>query len=137
MHARRGHRLDPAREVGSNSGMDIGTWLFTAMRGRRVGADAAGNVYYTEKAARAGYRRRRWVAYKGRPEASAVPAEWHAWLHYMTDDPLPDTGKRPWQKPHQANPTGTEARYRPPGHAQSDGKRPAAAGDYESWTPGS
>lgn len=117
--------------------MDIGTWLFTTMRGRRVGTDAAGNAYYEEKQARAGHRRRRWVAYKGTPEASAVPAEWHAWLHYMTDSPLPTEARRPWQKSHQPNPTGTPARYTPPARGQAGAERPAMAGDYEAWTPGS
>jgi len=117
--------------------MNIGTRLFTLLKGRRVGADAAGNVYYTERRPRAGQRVRRWVDYAGPPDASAVPAEWHSWLHHTTDAPLPETGRRPWQKPHQANATGTAAGYRPPGHDYSGGHRAAASGDYEAWTPGS
>jgi NADH:ubiquinone oxidoreductase subunit len=117
-------------------GMDFGTWLFTTLKGRRVGSDGAGNTYYEEKAPRPGRRRRRWVTYAGRPEASSVPPEWHAWLHYLTDAPLPAEARRAWQKPHQPNPTGTAASYRPPGHDYAGGKRAAATGDYEAWTPG-
>ena len=46
--------------------MNIGTRLFTWLKGTRVGADAVGNIYYEERRARPGYRTRRWVAYAGR-----------------------------------------------------------------------
>ena len=118
--------------------MNIGTWLFTKLKGREVGRDASGNVYYEERRRRPrGQRTRRWVIYDGPAEASAVPPEWHAWLHYTTDEPLPTTGHRPWQRSHQANPTGTPASYRPPGHDYQGGQRARATGDYEAWTPGS
>ena len=116
--------------------MNIGTWLFTKLKGRQVGTDAAGNVYYEERSPRAiALRARRWVAYKGAPEASEVPPEWHAWLHYTVDAPLAASA-RPWQKPHRPNPTGTPASYRPPGHDYEGGQRARATGDYEAWTPG-
>lgn len=118
-------------------GMNIGTRLFTMFKGNRVGQDSAGNVYYEERRPRPGYRIRRWVDYKGAVEASAVPPEWHAWLHHTTDAPLAETARKPWQKPHLANATGTAASYRPPGHDYEGGKRAAATGDYEAWTPGS
>jgi NADH:ubiquinone oxidoreductase subunit len=117
--------------------MNLGTYIFTALHGRLVGTDSAGNRYYTEKRPRSGERNRRWVAYAGPPEASAVPPEWHSWLHYTTPEPLPAGPARPWQKPHLANATGTQASYRPPGHDYSGGARAPATGDYESWTPGS
>ncbi len=117
--------------------MNLGTRLFTLLRGRRVGTDGAGNIYYEDKRSRAGGRRvRRWVMYAGAPEASAVPPEWHAWLHYTTDAPLAET-PRPWIKPHEMNHTGTPASYRPPGHDYRGGVRAPATGDYEAWTPGS
>ncbi len=117
--------------------MNLGTWLFTLIKGRRVGTDAAGNIYYQERRPRPAYRTRRWVAYAGAAEASKVPPEWHAWLHYTTDAPLPDAPRRPWQQPHRPNPTGTAAGYRPPGHDYQGGRRARASGDYEAWTPGS
>jgi NADH:ubiquinone oxidoreductase subunit len=78
---------------------------------------------------------RRWVAYAGAPEASRVPPEWHAWLHYTTDAPLAERARRPWEKPHLPNATGTPAGYRPPGHDYRGGARQRATGDYEAWTP--
>lgn len=115
--------------------MNIGTRLFTLLRGRVIGKDAAGNVYYQERRARHGLRTRRWVGYAGKPEASEVPPEWHAWLHYTTDAPLPEATRRPWQKPYVPNLTGTAGSYRPPGHDYQGGRRAAATGDYEAWTP--
>jgi NADH:ubiquinone oxidoreductase subunit len=117
--------------------MNLGTWLFTKRKGRRVGSDAAGNVYYQERRPRPGLRARRWVAYAGPPEASHVPPEWHAWLHYVTESPLPESSRRAWQKPYQPNMTGTPESYRPPGHDYRGGQRSPATGDYEAWTPGS
>ena|SRR5580700_8586613 len=65
--------------------MTLGTWLFTKMRGERVGTDAEGNHYYQDKRLIAGRRRKRWVMYNGVVEASRVPPEWDGWLHYTTD----------------------------------------------------
>jgi len=110
--------------------MDIVTRLYTLLHGRPVGQDAAGNRYFTERKTPAGNRQRRWVVYKGEPDASAVPAEWHMWLHHTVDAPLSEAGRKSWQKPHLANQTGSAARYRPVA-VRSGGA------DYEAWTPGS
>lgn len=117
--------------------MDIGTRLFTWLRGRLVGTDRAGNRYFTERRPRPGLPARRWVFYNGPAEASLVPAEWHAWLHFTTDEPIPEAARKPWQAPHLPNMTGTRLSYRPPGHDYRGGHRPQTTGDYESWTPGS
>jgi NADH:ubiquinone oxidoreductase subunit len=115
----------------------IGTKLFTWRYGDLVGSDAAGNKYYREKKPANPKREKRWVVYPGRVEASAVPPEWHAWLHRYTDAPPDNRAKRwNWQKPHQPNLTGTPLAYRPPGHDLAGGRRAAASGDYEAWTPG-
>ncbi len=112
-----------------------GLFLMTLRHGALIGRDALGNLYF-ERAARPGITHtRRWVVYKGAPEASVIGPEWHAWLHHLTDAPLPDTGAKPWQKPHQPNLTGTAASYRPAGHDYEGGKRARAAADYEAWTP--
>jgi len=112
-----------------------GLVLFTLRRGAHIGVDALGNQFFERPAPAPGGRARRWVVYKGAPEASSIGPEWHAWLHYLTDAPLPDTGHRPWQKPHLPNQTGTVESYRPAGHDYAGGKRAHATGDYESWTP--
>ena len=78
--------------------MNLGTWLFTRLHGQQVGTDPAGNNYYTERKPRPGLRVRRWVDFAGPPEASVVPPEWHAWLHYTTDAPLPELARELHEK---------------------------------------
>ena len=113
--------------------MTIGTRLFTWLRGKPVGTDAHGNRYY-QGSIRQG-RERRWVLYNGRAEASKVPPEWHAWLHYTVDAPLTDVGPKPWQKAHLPNLTGTPNHYLPAGHEERGGQRARSGGDYEAWRP--
>ena len=105
--------------------------------GRLVGTDAAGNRSYEEKKARRGMKTRRWVIYRGEPDATLVPANWHGWLHYNMDAPIPDDSPlhKPWEKPHLPNVTGTTQAYRPPGHLFAGGQRDKATGDYQAWTP--
>jgi len=43
---------------------------------------------------------------------------------------------REWQLPHIGNQTGTAGAYRPSGSTLAAGRRPAATGDYQAWTPG-
>ena len=123
-------------------GISVGTWLFSKLRGAEVGRDHQGNRYFRMRAGGQVHgeslrKERRWVIYKGDVEASRVPPEWHAWLHHTTDEIPPAGGpeKRPWQKDHQANLTGTTGAYLPPGHTLKGGQRAKATGDYEPWIP--
>jgi NADH:ubiquinone oxidoreductase subunit len=117
--------------------MTIGTRLFTLLNGELVGTDSSGNRYYRGRRSSQGRRERRWVLYKGAAEASTVPADWHGWLHHRTNDVPPPGGheKRPWQKDHVPNLTGTDLAYRPPGHVLRGARRDHATGDYEPWRP--
>ena len=117
--------------------MTLGTRLYTWFNGESVGADSSGNRYYRQKNAPSGRREKRWVLYDGAVEASRVPPEWHAWLHYTTDALPPKGGspRKPWQQDHLPNQTGTPMAYRPPGHTLKGGQRDKATGDYEPWTP--
>lgn len=113
----------------------LGTLLHTWAKGKLVGQDPAGNRYYQERRPAKGRRTRRWVVYEGGVEASKVPPEWHAWLHYTSDEPLTGTLRPTWLRPHEANQTGTARAYLPPGHDRRGGRRERAAGDYEAWRP--
>lgn len=120
--------------------MTIGTRLLTWLRGQFVGEDEYGNRYYREPSKnniKNNGRERRWVIYAGEAEGSKVPPVWHAWLHHTTEQ-VPDAAtleRKPWQKTHQPNLTGTEAAYRPSGSVFRGGRRARATGDYEPWTP--
>ena len=114
-----------------------GTKLQTWYRGEEVGVDGFGNRYYLEKG-REGRSARRWVMYNGDIEASKVPPQWHAWLHKTVDVVPVDQGRddsKSWVQPHNANVTGTDQAYYPPGHPSLGGKRAAASAYYEPWQP--
>ncbi|GIL00087.1 MAG: NADH dehydrogenase [Alphaproteobacteria bacterium] len=116
--------------------MTLGTRIFTWLHGELVGTDQFGNRYYRDKRTRGQKRERRWVLYKGAPEASKVPPEWHGWLHkILPDPPSAQPARRPWEKEHEPNRTGTDLAYRPPGHILRGGRRDRATGDYEPWVP--
>ncbi len=110
----------------------IGTRLFTMFHGEQVGEDRFGNRYYRHKSDPT----RRWVLYKGVPEGSKVPPEWHAWLvGTLKEAPPKELPRRVWEKDHLPNLTGTELAYRPPGAVSHGGLRAKATGDYDAWTP--
>ena len=113
------------------------THVLSWFKGEQVGVDSEGNKYYQERREPTGRRQKRWVIYQGEDEASRIPPEWHAWLHYTVNQrPNPNkNGIKPWQQEHLPNLTGTEAAYRPPGPTLEGGRRSAATGDYEPWIP--
>ncbi len=117
--------------------MTIGTRLYTLFNGELVGTDEFGNRYYRHKKAMLHGDERRWVFYKGARDPSTVPAEWHAWLHHTTKTPLTENAAQAesWQKPHQANLTGSSGAYRPKGHDLKGGRRAVSGGDYQPWVP--
>lgn len=123
-------------------GATIGTSLWSAMNGEQVGTDLAGNRYFRAwKRVPAGQpfagSERRWVIYAGSNDASNVPAEWHGWLHGAHDD-VPESRLPParvWEADHTPNTTGSLAAYRPQGALERGGRRAAASGDYEAWSP--
>lgn len=111
----------------------IGTKLFTWWQGELVGTDGFGNRYFRTKS---GAAKKRWVLYNGKAEASKVPPEWHAWLHYTIDDaPIHGVERKPWEKDHLPNLSGTPYAYRPQGSVAKGGQRAAATGDYQAWQP--
>lgn len=124
-----------SRLLGAKSPVFI--WWVSLTEGRRVGTDPYGNVYFIGKARKGYARERRWVLYAGDPDPTRVPPEWHAWLHYQTDE-WPDTTphamnfRKSWQLPHRRNLTGTSHAYSPLDHV---GKRQKASADYTPWTP--
>lgn len=116
---------------------NIGTKLMTWLSGEEVGVDEFGHHYYQEKKDIKARRRRRWVTFGGDEDASTIPPEWHAWLHYTLETIPEQEGHKKyfWQKSHVPNTTGTTKAYLPSGHVLRGGIRPTATGDYEPWEP--
>lgn len=112
-------------------GATTGTALYSWLNGRRVGEDQFGNRYMVSR------KGRRWVMYRGSNDVSRVPPEWYAWLTRQIDD-VPDRvlpPPPPFLKAPAPNLTGTPQAYRPPGALERGGRRAAASGDYQAWTP--
>lgn len=85
--------------------------------GTLIGTDKYGNKYFENNTYFMG--RNRFVVYpyvdRYTFDASQIPAEWHRWMHYMTDDPptkvLP--AERKFIQAHETNKTGTKLEYVP------------------------
>lgn len=113
------------------NGSTWGTRFHLWRKGKRVGEDAFGNVYYQTTDGK------RHVQYADLAEASSIPAGWHGWMHYRTDISPADESyaKRDWERDHQPNMTGTGAAYFPKGSQSNPASRPEVTGDYDAWTP--
>ena len=121
------------------NGQTLGLRWYTARKGEFVGEDEAGNKYYRAPSALPeSIPERRWVVYNGYAEASAIPPGWHGWMHHTVDTPPTEADYEPreWEKPHQANLTGSSLAYRPPGSiATPKPKAAEAEADYQAWQP--
>ncbi|WP_415183031.1 NADH:ubiquinone oxidoreductase subunit NDUFA12 [Phaeovulum sp.] len=108
----------------------LGTQIFTARKGVKVGEDEQGNIYYQTRDAK-----RRWVIYNGECQASRISPDWHGWIHFTWDEPptkMPLV-RKPWELPHKENLTGTSGAYLPTGTLRK--AAPVARSDYEAWQP--
>jgi NADH:ubiquinone oxidoreductase subunit len=110
--------------------MSISIFFRTWWKGRLVGEDLQGNKYYEDKKKTRYGQPRRWVMYKGRPEASKIPASWHAWLHFTTLESPQHHQRYDWEKDHLPNLTGTPYAHQPKGL-----KGLVSEMDYKAWTP--
>ena len=117
----------------------ISRWI-----GKEKGQDQFGNIYFEHNSTMQGKYMKRWVIYYDSANASKIPPEFHAWLHYCADSlPLYEDSnnesdtrleKNHWHKEHRENLTGTAHAYRPQGHIYKGGVRAKASGDYEAWS---
>jgi NADH:ubiquinone oxidoreductase subunit len=118
------------------NGATLGALYDIGRRSKLVGEDEQGNKYYEERKASRDGKPRRFVVYNGLAEASRVPPDWHAWLHYMIGPPPSETPlkRQPWELAHRPNLTGTAYAYHPPGSLARAGEA-APMDDYEPWRP--
>lgn len=120
------------------NGATMGTRVYTARHGVRVGEDEFGNIYYRTRGPDVALgRERRWVIYNGVAEASRIPPGWYGWMHHRFETPPTEEEYQPrsWEQAHLPNLTGTAKAYRPAGSVLATRQRPAATGDYKAWTP--
>lgn len=119
------------------NGATLGTLFDVGSRGVFVGQDEFGNRYFEERRASLEGRKRRYVIYSGLSEASAVPPDWHGWMHHTLDEPptVRPLKRQKWEQAYVPNLTGTKYAYRPKGSLARGGVRQASTSDYEAWTP--
>ena len=112
------------------NGQTLNTQIFTWRKGRKVGEDSQGNVFY-----RNADDSKRWVIFNGEVEASRIDPDWHGWLHRTWAEPPTDKplAHKSWEKPHQENLTGTPLAYAPAGSIRRSD--PVERKDYEAWSP--
>ncbi len=110
--------------------------IMIVMFSNKVGEDEFGNMYYEQKRANSGYRKKRFVRYLGDVESTKIPPMWHAWLHYIEKKiPRKKRKKYAWQQPHLPNLTGTIHAFKPQGSLSELGRRKKSYADYEPWQP--
>lgn len=98
---------------------------------KQVGSDQFGNKYFIGNSKNYLGHKKRYVLYNGIEDGSKVPAGWHAWLHYLSDE-LPSENPQKnyeWQIEHVQNLTGTKMAYNP-----SKSKH-IKLESYSSWRP--
>ena len=105
--------------------------ILTFFKGVSVGQDPYGNRYFEERFLFSKPSRppRRWVRYAGEADPSKIPPEWHSWLHFAAEEPIPFSHERVWQKGHLRNLTGTPWAYRPVALCSKNST------SYQAWTP--
>lgn len=98
--------------------------FFIRFNSKKIGDDEFGNQYYQKR------NGKRFVIYKGIAEPTKIPAEWHVWIHYLTNQaPVQiNTNKYSWQKIHLPNLTGTINAYSPQKNSKRNSTLP-----YEPW----
>ena len=101
---------------------------------RYVGQDEFGNKYYETKKVDS-KKLKRMVKYNGLPEASKIPANYHGWLHYNSDEfPTIKKDKFSWQKKHLPNLSGTRYAYIPKSISENFVRNKQNT-EYKPWTP--
>ncbi len=122
------------------SGATLGALFTIGRTSAFVAQDEFGNRYFEARTDRESYdkgRRRRYVTYKGYAEPTKIPPEWHAWMHYLTEEPptVSPLRRRAFEKDHAPNLTGTPYAWKPKGSIARGGERAPAIGDYQPWCP--
>lgn len=103
----------------------LNSLLFTTFFGTHTGEDLYGNQFYFR---RTSDKEKRWVIYKGMYDPSKISAEWHSWLHFITNI-IPSTPKKTWHP----NTTGTKFSHNSISSIENIPQ--TALQYYESWTP--
>lgn len=114
--------------------MNLIVKILTKLSCKHIGTDQFGNKYYITRRKDHEGKYKRSVLYNGKVEPSKVPALWHSWLHYTSNEIPIDNHKYVWEKIHLPNLTGTKHAYKPSGHPLSNNKDDLTQ-YYKPWKP--
>ncbi len=115
------------------NGITVGTKLYTYFKGKKVGEDYFGNLYYETKD-----KKNRWCIYSNESEASKISPEWNSWLRFISvESPKDNDMTYEWQKVFDGNLTGLDSAYKPNIVGTSDSEKDLDnyQFDYKAWKP--
>lgn len=96
-----------------------------------IGRDEFSTEYYEQKIYKPVSCVKRYAIYKDATDPSCVPALWHAWLHYLTNEiPNDFLVSYDWQIPHLSNQTGSKTVHTLARRAK---RRANVSADYQIW----
>ena len=90
---------------------NIGTILYSFLKGKKIGQDKIGNKFYVHKK----IKNKKWVLYKHNIDPTSLDVKWQIWLT-STNSNVPtdiEESNFQWQKDKQPNLTGTVNSYHP------------------------
>ena len=90
---------------------NIGTLLYSFLKGKKIGQDKIGNKFYIHKK----NKNKKWVLFKYKVDPTSLDVKWQIWLT-TTNSKVPiaiEENNFKWQKEKQPNLTGTINSYHP------------------------
>lgn len=111
----------------------IGTVLYSILRGKKVGRDNQGNVFYVHKK----NKRKRWVLYRKQIDPTSLDVKWQIWLTETNIDgeTTNNYNNYKWQKSKISNLTGTPNSYHPGEQSSKEKKFVNKKNKNEIWKP--
>ena len=112
---------------------NIGTILYSFLKGKKVGQDKIGNKFYVHK----NNENKKWVLYKYIVDPTSLDVKWQIWLTTANSNaPLSiEENNFKWQKDKQPNLTGTINSYHPKININKSKKDIKNENKNSTWSP--
>ena len=112
---------------------NIGTILYSFLKGKKIGQDNIGNKFYIHKK----IKNKKWVLYKYSIDPTSLDVKWQIWLT-STNNNVPLTIEEnnfKWQKDKKPNLTGTTGSYHPKINVAKRKKHIEKKYNNSTWNP--
>jgi len=112
---------------------NIGTILYSFLKGKKVGQDQQGNRFYIHR----NNKKKRWVLYKKLVDPTSLEVKWQIWLTEtnMNEEVTSSNVNYKWQKNKKANQTGTPEAYHPGNETSTERKIIHKQNKNTIWKP--